>query len=608
MKSPMWILQKLLLDASSWCAASTQRDFQEIELRVKHEGESFLTITLPRFASDFESALERGYIRSTDFLGFKRRRGRPLPLFLGGLVSRVFNDETGYLLDNPCLDAIFYVRQTCLLLKKTLRPCSDVRNRRAFRKYVETESSIQTWREIVDKTLLAKFRMLSGALYSSRLSGVSLAISEYRHVPRHGPGATAERRKANERYAIREWHARLEDYFPSADFCIPSQGWQDSLEEVVYAAESAERPVRVIGVPKTQKTPRIIAIEPTCMQYTQQSILELLVPALEAPCFRGALGFSDQEPNRTLALLGSKDGTYATIDLSDASDRVHNDLVKLMLSSLPDLSDAVQACRSLRADVPGQGIIPLAKFASMGSALCFPIEAMTFLVIVLMALLESDGYVVNERDNAPFRRIDRALATVRIYGDDIIVPTDKADVVMAYLEAFGLKVNQQKSFQTGKFRESCGIDCYAGVDVTAAYLRKEIPSSLRDSLGVVSLMTLRNSFYSRGCWITVEALDDFLERIYPFPTVLPTSPLIGRFSFLDHSNGNKRKWNEKLHRYEVKGPMLKEVKRRDPLDGLGALMKFFLKRGSDPFQDVKHLEQAGRPLSVNIVTRWATPY
>jgi len=682
MKSPVWILQALLEDAALWCEASTARDFKTITSRVKHEGESFLTITLPAFATAFEGCLKRERITPSDFPAFGSSRGRALPRFLGGLLARVFDSGTGCLLDIPDVNAIFYIRQICLVFKKVLAPCAPKRARKAFVKYVQTDSEIEDCIREIPSTLMHRFEYIAGTIFSTRLSGLNQQIMEYRHVPRHGPGATAERLSANGRYDVPVWYDRLDQYFPFDLFGVPNAGWLNTTTSVgcveflqregplwrgeltktddpkwscllngspsnvchrlgngrwpegllparsgggdcgssgqawrvrkhrgfldvslpagptESTAATGERPVRVIAVPKTQKGPRIIAIEPSCMQYTQQSILEILIPVLEQR-FEGALGFTDQGPNRDLALRGSRDGKYATLDLSDASDRVHNLLVTRMLRTIPTLRDAVQACRSLTADVPSIGVIPLKKFASMGSALCFPIEAMVFLIIVLTALTADDNRLPSSR------RLTTLLGKVRIYGDDIIVPTDKAYLVAQTLQAFGLKVNSDKSFWTGKFRESCGLDAYDGFEITPAYLRKEKPRRLSDALSVASWMSFRNQLYKRGCWRTTRVLDKFLSRIARFPIVAETSPVIG---FISNLGYQVQRWNKDLQRFEVKGPVLVPTKRSDPLDGAGALMKFFLKRGDKPFEDPRHLECAGRPIAVNTKHRWALPY
>jgi hypothetical protein len=61
--------------------------------------------------------------------------------------------------------------------------------------------------------------------------------------------------------------------------------------------------------------------------------------------------------------------------------------------------------------------------------------------------------------------------TVSVYGDDIIVDSDKVDDLKRLLGFLGFSVNADKSFSAGPFRESCGKDYYQGVDITPFYLR-----------------------------------------------------------------------------------------------------------------------------------------
>jgi hypothetical protein len=148
------------------------------------------------------------------------------------------------------------------------------------------------------------------------------------------------------------------------------------LEDVTFDTPELEQPVKVVLVPKTLKGPRVIAEEPCCMQYVQQGIRDVLYDLLENKnrFTSGHINFRDQTVNQSLALASSSDGRLATIDLSDASDRVPYDLALLMFQSNPEVMEAIDSCRSLRAVLPsGQVIGPLRKFASMGSALCFPV-------------------------------------------------------------------------------------------------------------------------------------------------------------------------------------------------------------------------------------------
>jgi len=157
--------------------------------------------------------------------------------------------------------------------------------------------------------------------------------------PKHGPGKTADRLLGNEKYDNRTWHRRLEEnFFPSVEFMLPNAGFHDILNDVDFLEPEAEMPVKVVSVPKTLKTPRIIAIEPTCVQYAQQALMEMFVDQLEKSNYlQGSIGFTDQKPNQEFAQAGSVDGSLATIDLSEASDRVSNLLVKRLFACFPRL-------------------------------------------------------------------------------------------------------------------------------------------------------------------------------------------------------------------------------------------------------------------------------
>jgi len=279
--------------------------------------------------------------------------------------------------------------------------------------------------------------------------------------PAHGPGATADRLVGNQKFRQSEWTERMEGLFPFGEYALPNWRHAYVLDDVNWLSPSDERPVKVVFVPKTASTPRVIAIEPTCMQYMQQAISRELVSLLEAsPRANRFVGFREQWPNQVMAQIGSGDGSLATLDLSEASDRVPNWLVEELLENWPHVSEAFQVVRSLRADVPTVGVIPLQKYASMGSALTFPVEAMVFSAIVLAGMLGRDS-------SAPtWKAVRRFQDKVRVYGDDIIVPTDYAVTAMRSLEFFGFKVNSAKSFWTGGFRESCGKEYYLGQDVS----------------------------------------------------------------------------------------------------------------------------------------------
>jgi len=186
-----------------------------------------------------------------------------------------------------------------------------------------------------------------------------------------------------------------------------------------------------------------------------------------------------------MAREGSHTGSLATLDLKEASDRVSNQLVRRMLENHPWLRAGVDSCRSRRAVVEfpsGRSeSIRLGKFASMGSALTFPVEALVFATCAILGIERALGRQLTKKD------VHRLRGQVRVYGDDIIVPVEYVHSVNEVLETFGFRVNFGKSYWTGKFRESCGGDYYDGHDVTIVRVRRIFPSSPRNALSVSRL-------------------------------------------------------------------------------------------------------------------------
>jgi hypothetical protein len=606
----MRLLVEVLLDRGTWCGVSTTRDLKRIEGRVKHEGVSFLTITLPSFGADLRKGLDQGFVDRNLFTGYPWKGG--LPQFLGGFLDRVFDRATGCLLDDPDVDSIQAMLQISLLFSKIELPCSEKRTKAAFGSYVKCEMEVREWDKAWDPpnqsrgsqqaVLHEQFARLALLLWDEPLQRVNLSVYAGDLVPKHGPGSTAERLLGNEKFEQQEWTERLEYLFPHGEYLAPSWRYFDDLRHVQLHEPGSERPVRVISVPKTLKTPRIIAVEPACMQYTQQAILECLLFQLERDDFRfnWLLGFNDQTVNNRMALEGSLIGNLATLDLSEASDRVSNQLVRDLVKPWSHLHEALDATRSRKADVPGYGVIRLAKFASMGSALCFPVEAMVFATIILVGIERALKHRLSAKD------IQLLRGKVRVYGDDIIVPVDFASSVASTLEDFGLLVNRDKSFWTGKFRESCGKEYYAGQDVTTFKVRRIFPTHRKDAPELISLVSLRNQTYKFGYWGVTRFLDEEIGGLIThYPNVEESSSVLGRNSVLGYSVDSE---DLDLQIPLVKGLVVSAVPPRSNLEGYGALLKFFLKRGEDPYLDEKHLERYGRPKAVRTKTQQACPY
>lgn len=613
------MMETVYKDATIKCTAdvSDLRDLETLRSRVKDEGLSFLTITLPGFCRDFERSLSDQVIDPSAFSGFRRVKGGSIPAFLQGMIGQIFNRETGRMVLNEdtsttcrSLSSDFptiveSVRQICLTFKKVELPCTPNRVQGALDNFVATEQHLQSFS--TPNSEYSKFLEISDMLWGNLVTDFSVTEC----IPKHGPGATAERISGNRKYRWLVWHDRLEPYFPLIDNGYPLGTPSDSeeLKNVSIVLEEEELPVRVVLVPKTLKSPRVIAIEPSCMQFVQHGIQAYLYRKLGSyDLTSGHINFYDQSINQKLAIESSKTGLLATIDLSDASDRVPRSLALEMFRCNPDLRDSIDACRSTHASLPdGRLVGPLYKFASMGSALCFPVEAMYFYTICVMALLEGTGLSCSRKN---LWEVSRELY---VFGDDIVVPTRYADVVLDYLQKYNCKVNVNKTFVSGSFRESCGVDAFRGYPVTPVYLRKERPENKQQAERIVSWVATSNQFYKKGYWRTAQLMYTILESIIGnLPYVTETSSALGRISYLGYESVER--WNRNLQRFEIKALVPSPVVRTDLLDGYGALTKCFLGMLTTPEKEMvasqvgSQLELTALHGAVALKRRWVTAH
>jgi len=600
MKSLTEIVLCILDDIGMLCGVNPSRDALTITRRVEDEGQSFLTITLPSFSVALESALRDGYWSPSHAPSFRKRSTSCLPRFLGGFIDQIFDAE-GLLLSCPSLSAIRSIRQICRAVGKLFLVCSEERTRNAGRKFAELDDSLE--RAEIPIQLDTIFNYVSRVVWSDIVGSCSYERFYSDIIPRHGPGTTAEGVRGNAKYVFPSWPQRLERCFPFTEFGISSILNSDANERVSQVQDFLPRdetPVKVCFVPKTASKPRVIAIEPVAMQYMQQAIADWIRPRIEMHCryTAGHVNFRDQTVNSKFARSASRDGVYATLDMSDASDRVSCKRVWSMLQSVPDFRRCVFATRSTRASIPGGLVRPLRKFASMGSAMCFPIEAMAFYIAIISSRIAHSG-----RRPTP-REIYLASREIYVYGDDLIVPANETPSIISTLESFGFKVNTDKSFWTGKFRESCGSDYYDGEDVTPVYLRRMPPSDRADVIGVVSLTSFANQCYWIGLWGTAKYLRQQVEKLVgKLPSVDIRTQALGWNSF---SNAiSTHGWHKDYQRLKSRLLVPTPIRSADPLDGDAALLKCWRLIGI-PFSPVSldHLLTTVRFGNLALKRRW----
>jgi hypothetical protein len=312
----------------------------------------------------------------------------------------------------------------------------------------------------------------------------------------------------------------------------------------------------------------------------------------------GFITFRDQTPNQELALRGSETGRIATVDLSKASDRISLSLVKAAFGANQPLLERMLASRSGDSKV-GDEVVSLKKYASMGNATTFPVQTFIFLGIVLGCCLAKTGLDARKaRDRKVLRR------SVRVFGDDILVPVEVIPVLLEVLTHYGLRVNTSKSFWTGWFRESCGMDAYRGVDVTPTYVRQLLGSQAPEA--ILSRIACANLMHARGWWQTAR----FLTTLVPSDKLAVVGIDSGEFglhSFVGSSCRHlKKRWSKRFQCQEVKCLVPKDKANTVETNGWARLLRNFNEAGEirsrEFFTDESFL-QAYRT-SVSLKTLW----
>lgn len=214
---------------------------------------------------------------------------------------------------------------------------------------------------------------------------------------------------------------------------------------------------RFTTVPKDALKDRGICIEPSLNVNFQLAVGK----RLRARLLRVGLDLKNgQDVHRRIARDASLSGSYATIDLSNASDTVSKTLVELLLAKSQGWLDLLRTVRS-PSTLVGDKWVHLHKFSSMGNGFTFELETLIFAAISHEACRLSGSLP------------EDCGLTYWVYGDDLIVPTSSADTNLALLRYFGFTPNERKTFLKGGFRESCGGDFFWGVPVRAYYQKEE---------------------------------------------------------------------------------------------------------------------------------------
>ncbi|UJQ85166.1 MAG: putative replicase protein [Boaesivirus pseudofaecivicinum] len=521
------------------CRMDVEKDKLRLHGYVATRGLSVFTLDLPAYGKHFDKCLSSG--RLTRFAGplmrpFSSRT--VVPRLFKGLLLNVF-DVDGTLRTDADVLSIKFLRQLYNGAKKLRIECASSRTFSAVHEFISIDHGLRPptlpWVEddlnvgaakslhfgdaqppydpsdpmlfpedrtapTVPYALIDKFQ-LSADIVASMLGGFD--PTEWR--PKHGPGAVSDSKRYKSKYDFPHWPDKLDSRFPLSILAFANEGiWADSVAtgRIAHAFSKHEPPSKLIAVPKSQKTPRLIASEPTAHMWCQQSLKHFLWKRKDSTPLKSVIHFTDQSENQQAARHASITSSHWTMDLSSASDRLSCWVVERFFRMNPSVLDALHTSRTrwLVNDIDKKQprYIVLRKFAPMGSAVTFPVQSIIYSTIVLAAMC----YIRALRPS--IEQFDRLAQEVRVFGDDLVVPSDCGAAVRQLLEYLEFKVNLDKTHSEGNFRESCGVDVFRGHDVTPAYVL-ELPVKARPESLISSVETARNFFFkgykSASQWI-----------------------------------------------------------------------------------------------------------
>jgi hypothetical protein len=572
-----------------------KRNVREIERRFSSEGVSFLTKTLPALGKRLDKALQGSKLVTP---GFAKTKGAEYPSFLGFLFRSVF-DDAGYVRTSWSgkVEAVRSLRQLAYFTYKLELPYDEETEKSVLESFVQTEEALANhqWSPYACNVVNEAAQLVASVINSD---------SALDFTPKHGPGAVATGERGAFKSTFTRSYLATRLMFPFGEYFASKLDPAANGPMPVLATSTA----KVVPVAKDSRGPRLISCEPLETQWLQQGIKEYLVPLLEThPLTGGQVNFTCQDINRDLARIGSNfdptgrvgnntgiwrvdqttlhnaypkrhrkyrkvsTGDWVTIDMKDASDRVSLRLVEKLFEGTFLLNRLI-ATRSTQTLLPDGRLVKLCKFAPMGSAVCFPVEALAFFALAVAGLMHDGRYT----------RWARACENVFVYGDDIIVRREDYPPVKAALESVGLTLNEDKCCVSGFFRESCGLDACEGVDVTPIRCRKTWDHhGVKSAEELVSWVSLSNSLGASGYWRAAAYIARAVTEKYGHLPEVPyaisaerdlptparpeqTSRVIGWFIGAASSDipalpeGTYR-YNRKLHRQETYGYIVEPV-------------------------------------------------
>lgn len=231
--------------------------------------------------------------------------------------------------------------------------------------------------------------------------------------------------------------------------------WRDYVETdaLLKSACSADcKPVdslTITTVPKSWKARRTVMKNTTLGALFTGGLGKLMVKRLDEYGYENDLTSLGRrsEYHRSLMRKLSISRSHATGDLSSASDSFTYELVNRLFPREWVRAMNLGRIRIMKDDVT-DSFTRMSSFMTMGIGFTFPAQTIAF-----YAVLEA----IRRELNQP--------GFVSVFGDDLIYPRTIHPYVSVVLTDLGFILNKEKTYVDEYYRESCGSDFYAGLDV-----------------------------------------------------------------------------------------------------------------------------------------------
>lgn len=357
------------------------------------------------------------------------------------------------------------------LLKKYVEPDGDTAqaDNSALSKFLEVNENLlaapRAAENLLDQYLLGELKNSLDRFWFKEGQSLVMGLNDLYYKGRMGPGSSLGvegcdfyTKLCNSKLTTTS--SLLYDSYRTATQIAPTVTADSEIQrsaawgncEVVTAS-------KLLFVPKSNAISRTICVEPSLNMFYQLGLGSIIEDRLREVF---SIDLAKQPDfNRELARRGSIDGSFATIDLSSASDSLSTGVLKEILPR--SFFGWLSALRVPKTKLPDGRVVDLNMVSTMGNGFTFPLETLIFSSVVAAAYRVNGTQLLKNRGSE--------VGNFAVFGDDIIVETQVASKVLRLLWLLGFQPNLAKTFIEGPFRESCGSDWFKGRNVRGVYIK-----------------------------------------------------------------------------------------------------------------------------------------